>query len=84
MRNLLRTAISSVVYLRAIFPEECFRDHTINGLRIKALIPATEEAKMLISWLEKGVFDALDKRYVIELRNLVSLNTLNPLRAITA
>jgi len=34
VRNLLRTAISSIVYLRNIFPEHCFRDRTLTGLYI--------------------------------------------------
>jgi hypothetical protein len=31
MRNLLRTAISSVAYLRDLFEEDCFADKEING-----------------------------------------------------
>ena len=32
MRNLFRTTISSIAYLRDLFPENCFRDHNVNGI----------------------------------------------------
>jgi hypothetical protein len=90
MRNLLRTAISSIVYLRNIFPENCFKDRTLTGINIKALVPCTDDAKLLISWLEKGihylpevhnnhdsnsvigVFDALEKKYVSDIKSHLS------------
>ncbi|KAG2375185.1 hypothetical protein C9374_010189 [Naegleria lovaniensis] len=64
MRNLMRTAISSVCYLRNIFPEDCFQDKSLSGINIKSLQPANDEARTLIDWLEKGVFEALKKKYL--------------------
>ncbi|KAL9658557.1 hypothetical protein ABK040_006096 [Willaertia magna] len=64
VRNLMRTAISSISYLRNLFPEDCFQDRTISGIQIKSLIPSNPEAKTLIDWLEKGVFEALKKKYL--------------------
>ncbi|EFC42471.1 meiotic specific asynaptic protein [Naegleria gruberi] len=64
MRNLMRTAISSVCYLRNLFPEDCFQDKSLSGIQIKSLQPSNEEARTLIDWLEKGVFEALKKKYL--------------------
>jgi len=36
----------------------------INEFAWEDLIPEVEDAKLLITWLEKGVFDALEKKYV--------------------
>ena len=30
-------------------------------------MPEIEDAKLLITWLEKGVFDALEKKYVLSI-----------------
>jgi len=62
VRNLMRTATSTICYLRNLFPEECFIDRSISGLQIKSLQPESKESKTLIDWLEKGVFDALQKK----------------------
>eukprot|EP00698_Gefionella_okellyi_P024243 TRINITY_DN8502_c0_g1_i11.p1 TRINITY_DN8502_c0_g1~~TRINITY_DN8502_c0_g1_i11.p1 ORF type:complete len:371 (-),score=75.08 TRINITY_DN8502_c0_g1_i11:758-1870(-) len=64
MRNLMRTAISSICYLRHMFPEECFQDRFLSGINIKGLIPKSVEAKKLCNWLEHGVFEAIEKRYL--------------------
>lgn len=63
-QNLVRTAISSITYLRNIFPEECYIDKKLTGLNIRTLIPNTPESKLLLNWLEQGVFDALEKHYL--------------------
>eukprot|EP01117_Protostelium_nocturnum_P008328 TRINITY_DN2976_c0_g1_i1.p1 TRINITY_DN2976_c0_g1~~TRINITY_DN2976_c0_g1_i1.p1 ORF type:complete len:400 (-),score=132.39 TRINITY_DN2976_c0_g1_i1:839-2038(-) len=64
MRNLIRTAISSIVYIRGVFDEDNFGDRILAGLRVKSLKPKTEEGKTLCDWLEEGVFDALSKKYL--------------------
>lgn len=63
-QNLVRTAISSIVYLRNLFPEDCFQDKKLTGLTIRTLLPTRPESQLLINWLEQGVFDALDKHYL--------------------
>jgi len=60
----MRTAISSIAYLRNLFPEDCFSEKKLTGLSIRTLLPTRPEAKLLLNWLEKGVFDALEKRYL--------------------
>ncbi|KNC50598.1 HORMA domain-containing protein [Thecamonas trahens ATCC 50062] len=64
VRNLLRCSISTIAYLRSLFPEHCFYDRTLNGLRIKSLKPSTDEAQELCNWLEQGVFPALKLGYI--------------------
>lgn len=35
-----------------------------EGINIKALTPIDEHAKLLTQWIEHGVFDALQKKFV--------------------
>ena len=64
VRNILRIGISSIAYLRHLFPEDCFQDHILAGMNMKILTSTTEESRLLVSWLECGVFEALEKQYV--------------------
>lgn len=65
MRNILRSSLSSIAYLRYLFPEESFTDSQLAGLKIKSLVPKDNpEIQALTDWLEKGVFDALEKHYL--------------------
>ena len=65
IRNLLRLSLSTIAYLRNFFDDECFTDKgTCGGLRLKILVGKTDEAALMIDWLEKGVFDAFDKKYL--------------------
>lgn len=64
VRNLLRTAISVITYTRNLFPEDCYADKVVAGLQIKTLLTRSKESSTLVDWMEKGVFDALEKRYV--------------------
>lgn len=62
----MRTAVSTITYMRNLFPEDCFQDNKLTGITIKTLLPKKPEARLLINWLEKGVFDALDKQYLTD------------------
>ena len=76
MKNLVRTSISQICYLRNMFPHDCFTTKKyVDDLFIQALTPAqevagsqpsirNEEAWMLTRWLEEGVFVALEKQYL--------------------
>lgn len=65
IRNILRSGISSIAYLRYLFPEENFQDTSLAGLKIKSLIPSNnKEIEALNKWIEEGVFDALEKHYL--------------------
>jgi len=64
VRNLLRTSISTVCFVRSVFPESFFVDRTVSGVRIKSLSPADHYSKSVLNWLENGVFDALRLKYL--------------------
>lgn len=80
VRNLIRTAISSICYIRHLFPENNFVDRILSGLNIKTLLPNSPETKLVIDWLEQGVFDALEKKF---LRMLVFGMYLDPTKEST-
>ncbi|XP_050372828.1 meiosis-specific protein ASY1 [Argentina anserina] len=65
-RNLLRIAIFNISYIRGLFPEKYFNDKSVPALemKIKKLMPVDEESRRLIDWMEKGVYDALQKKYL--------------------
>lgn len=66
MMNLLRIAIYNISYIRGLFPEEYFRDHSVPELEmtIKKLIPKDVESRRLIDWIDEGVNDAMQKKYL--------------------
>ncbi|MCL7051079.1 hypothetical protein MKW94_008420, partial [Papaver nudicaule] len=65
-RNLLRIAIFYISYIRGLFPENYFSDKSIPALemKIKKLLPIDAESRRLIDGMEKGVNDALQKKYL--------------------
>ncbi|KAK8792003.1 hypothetical protein WA158_005380 [Blastocystis sp. Blastoise] len=75
VKNMIRTSISEICYLRNIFDGECFRKKNYAGMMINALHPLdkkesgesevhSNEAWNLTRWLEEGVFEALEKKYL--------------------
>uniref|UniRef100_A0A8R7UIL4 HORMA domain-containing protein n=3 Tax=Triticum urartu TaxID=4572 RepID=A0A8R7UIL4_TRIUA len=64
--NLLRIAIYNISYIRGLFPEKYFNDKSVPALemKIKKLMPMDAESRRLIDWMEKGVYDALQKKYL--------------------
>ncbi|KAF8040897.1 hypothetical protein BT93_B2960 [Corymbia citriodora subsp. variegata] len=65
-RNLLRIAIFNISYIRGLFPEKYFSDKSVPALemKIKKLMPMDAESRRMIDWMEKGVYDALQKKYL--------------------
>ncbi|XP_050938416.1 meiosis-specific protein ASY1 [Cucumis melo] len=68
-RNLLRIAIFNISYIRGLFPEKYFNDKSVPALemKIKKLMPMDAESRRLIDWMEKGVYDALQRKYLKKL-----------------
>ncbi|TPX38918.1 hypothetical protein SeMB42_g06550 [Synchytrium endobioticum] len=65
VRNLLNTTVGAITYLRVIFAEDHYKDTNVNGMSLKSLERGhSKEADDLIDWLECGVFDALEKKYL--------------------
>ncbi|XP_075083605.1 meiosis-specific protein ASY1-like, partial [Nicotiana tabacum] len=65
-RNLMRIALFNIAYVRGLFPEEYFSDKSVPALemKIKKLMPMDAESRRLIDWMEKGVYDAFQKKYL--------------------
>ncbi|XP_071505019.1 uncharacterized protein [Diadema antillarum] len=65
VKKLLAVAVSTITYLRTIFPEHAFGDRSLEDLNLKVLKDdsACPGACQVIKWM-KGCFDALDKKYL--------------------
>ncbi|XP_076035847.1 uncharacterized protein LOC143021908 isoform X2 [Oratosquilla oratoria] len=65
VKKLIAVSISSITYLRAMFPESAYGDRVAEGINLKILLDESHspEANTLIGWI-KGCFDALEKKYL--------------------
>ncbi|XP_065652790.1 HORMA domain-containing protein 1 isoform X1 [Hydra vulgaris] len=65
VKKLLAVAVSSISYLRALFPENAFGDRCLEDVNLKILRDdsACPEACRVIQWI-RGCFDALEKKYL--------------------
>ena len=65
VKNLLRISLSSICWHRSLFPEDAFETKTGFGVRVHHIQGGKHPtAYALCQWLESGVFDALEKRYL--------------------
>jgi hypothetical protein len=65
MKNILRSSLASIAYLRYLFPEDNFSETQLAGLKIKSLVPKQNpEIAAMTAWLENGVFDAIEHHYL--------------------
>ncbi|ETW34993.1 hypothetical protein PFTANZ_04304 [Plasmodium falciparum Tanzania (2000708)] len=64
LKNIVKLGISLVTYLRNLFEENAYEEVCINELKLKRLLPINPQAHMIINWLEKGVFEAIEKEYL--------------------
>ncbi|XP_072296385.1 HORMA domain-containing protein 1-like [Eucyclogobius newberryi] len=62
---MMAVAVSSITYLRGIFPEDAYRSRYLEDLCIKVLREDcnTPGANKVVKWM-MGCFDALEKRYL--------------------
>ncbi|XP_077412690.1 zebrafish testis-expressed 38 isoform X2 [Vanacampus margaritifer] len=65
VKRMMAVAVSSITYLRGIFPEEAYRSKYLGDLCIKLLRDDcnTTGANKVVKWL-MGCFDALEKQYL--------------------
>uniref|UniRef100_A0A3B4CNM8 Zebrafish testis-expressed 38 n=1 Tax=Pygocentrus nattereri TaxID=42514 RepID=A0A3B4CNM8_PYGNA len=65
VKRMLVLAVSSITYLRGIFPEDAYRSRYLEDLCIKVLREdcSSPSASRIVKWM-MGCFDALEKRYV--------------------
>ena len=66
VRNMIRLNFCGIAYARGLFPEDCFRTQSIHGLNLKTLggKRECEQSQMFMSWVENGVFDALNQGFL--------------------
>lgn len=72
---MIRISVSSICYQRGVFEADCFKSRPYDGLPIHQLDSAIQdengqikvrngEAFQLTQWLERGVFQALEKEFL--------------------
>jgi hypothetical protein len=62
---LVDSGVSTICYLRDVFPEEDFESIKFNNQPLKTIKGREDsDAKELINWLEDGAFEALRYRYL--------------------
>ena len=64
VRNLLRTSISTICFFRGLLPDDCFNMVKLSGLTIRQLLPENNDSKLILNWLEEGVFPSIAKKYI--------------------
>ncbi|KAL3147735.1 hypothetical protein ABBQ32_002477 [Trebouxia sp. C0010 RCD-2024] len=63
----LEVSIFHVSHLRGLFPSHLFKTvdmPNLGGLQIMMLKPDTPESRLLVDWVEGGVYDALKQKYL--------------------
>ncbi|KAJ0011795.1 hypothetical protein NQD34_012770 [Periophthalmus magnuspinnatus] len=65
VKRMMAVAVSSITYLRGIFPEDAYRSRYLEDLCIKVLREdcSTPGANKVVKWM-MGSFHALEKQYV--------------------
>ncbi|XP_018532826.1 zebrafish testis-expressed 38 [Lates calcarifer] len=65
VKRMMAVAVSSITYLRGIFPEDAYRSRYLEDLCIKVLREdcSTPGASKVVKWM-MGCFDALEKQYL--------------------
>ena len=79
MKKLLAIAISNIAYMRRIFPEKAFSGRLLEDLDLKILRndKSCPSAAHMVDWL-RGVFDAVDKKYLRVLTFGIYRNSSDP------
>lgn len=64
-KQLTFVALSTITYIKNIFPEDCYTVESFAGLKLKILkSKCTDELAQFLSTSLIQAFDALDKKYV--------------------
>ncbi|XP_034558344.1 zebrafish testis-expressed 38 isoform X2 [Notolabrus celidotus] len=65
VKRMMAVAVSTITYLRGIFPEDAYRSRYLEDLCIKVLHKDhnTPRASEVVKWI-MGCFDALEKQYL--------------------
>ncbi|KAL8441690.1 hypothetical protein Emed_007520 [Eimeria media] len=68
LKNTVSLGVSSVLFLRNLFPESAFSNVWFEGLQLVQLKPTDKKAALIISLLRTGVNDALQKECLKQLQ----------------
>ncbi|XP_030630633.1 zebrafish testis-expressed 38 [Chanos chanos] len=65
VKRMMVLAVSSITYLRGIFPEDAYRSRYLEDVSVKILRESSSSrgACKIVKWI-MGCFDALEKRYL--------------------
>ncbi|XP_056911912.1 zebrafish testis-expressed 38 isoform X2 [Takifugu flavidus] len=65
VKRMMAVAVSSITYLRGIFPEDAYRSRYLEDLCIKVLREecSNSGANKIVKWM-MGCFDAMEKQYL--------------------
>ncbi|KAK3161938.1 hypothetical protein QOZ80_1BG0083320 [Eleusine coracana subsp. coracana] len=65
-RDLLRIAIHTISHSRGLFPEKYFsvKSAPVIEMKVNVLMPMDAESRRLLDWMDEGVHDALQKKYL--------------------
>ncbi|PWN23194.1 hypothetical protein BCV69DRAFT_297142 [Microstroma glucosiphilum] len=85
VKDLIEISIGSFTYLRDIFPEDCYKNHICKSANPKSNVTTKKLARgsfaavdKLLDYLELGVYDALEKRYLSSLILAIHLDKEQP------
>ncbi|KAI8874465.1 DNA-binding protein [Ramicandelaber brevisporus] len=94
VRRLIESSISSILYLRGIFAEECYNEESVGGFTVKHLkksidvcssIPsdakvqqAMKQAAIMSNWIENACGEPIAKRYLHSLTVGISVTPDKP------
>lgn len=81
-RNLVRTSIASIAFVRGLLPDDDFKTINLSGLTVRQIVPNSADAKLLIQWIEDGIFSALAKNYLDEGTFIYSLQSCQHARTL--
>ncbi|KAF7682859.1 HORMA domain-containing protein 1 [Astathelohania contejeani] len=76
IKKLLQTTLSTIAYLRKLFPSEHFEETTESIKRLRRT--GDTNVSTFIDWFEKGCADAIDKKYLKSVIVAIYLDSKNP------
>lgn len=81
IQTLIHATLSCISYLRDLFDENCFFNETFCNVTIKSLKKGVSSSSdKLLNWLERGCYDAINKKYLKSLTIGIYLNENLPKR----
>jgi hypothetical protein len=78
-KELLQATFSCVSYLRDLFGDDCYQESRIGNIQIKKL-RRTKNGRVntFIDWLEKGCYDAIERKFLRSMVIGIYLNESEP------